>query len=382
MTDADVLIWGEHPAGHVLGLLLASAGVRCISASDPKAAVSEGVDGSGLALLNEQFFRLDARLAGLAGRVGGEPVAGLLYLAEPGRSAAYELETSAGSVGARVVSAEAVRDGCRALAVAAGVARPASGDFALDSVDETGLSVRIGGTKLRIRLLILANAVHFEVAKQLNLDEPHLSRTRRASVMLDPADVETTRTATAHGRMVPIALDLMKQLFTGRLLQAGGLAVASVDVPAEAAGRHDPEAVLQHFLHLLHKQGVLNRLPKAGAGVMMSQFDAAGALQREGVGDRTLCIGPAGGFYSSSGEDLYPGAWSAVFASKTLQKALKSEHPQDELRGFRTAWGASLGEYLQGPQQNLRFLESMVFDNPQMARRLAEAILGGRSVIR
>jgi hypothetical protein len=34
-----------------------------------------------------------------------------------------------------------------------------------------------------------------------------------------------------------------------------------------------------------------------------------GALAHEGVANRTLLIGPIGGFYSATGEDVYPCCW-------------------------------------------------------------------------
>ena len=58
----------------------------------------------------------------------------------------------------------------------------------------------------------------------------------------------------------------------------------------------------------------------------------AGASSREGVASRTLLLGPAGGFYSASSEDVYPNCWSAVFAADAMRKALKEPHLQDALQ--------------------------------------------------
>ena len=97
---------------------------------------------------------------------------------------------------------------------------------------------------------------------------------------------------------------------------------------------------------------------------------------------RTLLIGPAGGFYSASGEDVYPAAWSAKFAADAAAKALKAPQVQDALGVYRGKWGATLGEYLRGPQQNLRFLLPLVYKNPTMTDRLANSILLGESLVR
>jgi flavin-dependent dehydrogenase len=108
----------------------------------------------------------------------------------------------------------------------------------------------------------------------------------------------------------------------------------------------------------------------------------AGALAQEGVANRALLIGPAGGFYTACGEDLYPACWSAIFAAEIAKKALKEKHLQDALQAYRHKWGATLGDYLRGPQQNLRFLLPLVYRNKVMTARLAEAILYGKSVVR
>ena len=57
-------------------------------------------------------------------------------------------------------------------------------------------------------------------------------------------------------------------------------------------------------------------------------------------------------------------------------------HLQDALQPYRQKWGTTLGEYLRGPQQNLRFLMTLIYRNKQMSARIAEAILAGKSVIR
>ena len=108
----------------------------------------------------------------------------------------------------------------------------------------------------------------------------------------------------------------------------------------------------------------------------------AGALAHEGVANRTLLIGPAGGFYSACSEDIYPNCWSAIHAADAVKKALKEPHLQDALHPYRHRWRTTLGDYLRGPQQNLRFLLPMVYRNQKMTARLSESILMGKSVVR
>ena len=108
----------------------------------------------------------------------------------------------------------------------------------------------------------------------------------------------------------------------------------------------------------------------------------AQALSQENVANRTLLIGPAGGFYSACAEDVYPNCWSSIFAVDVAKKALGEKHLQDALQPYRHKWGSTLGDYLRGPQQNLRFLLPLVYRNPVMTARMAEAILSGASVVR
>ena len=65
-----------------------------------------------------------------------------------------------------------------------------------------------------------------------------------------------------------------------------------------------------------------------------------------------------------------------------MEKALKEKHLQDALQAYRHKWGATLGDYLRGPQQNLRFLLPLVYRNQVMTTRLTEAILLGKGMVR
>src|SRR5205085_7495631 len=127
--------------------------------------------------------------------------------------------------------------------------------------------------------------------------------------------------------------------------------------PASLLGQLKPADLLEYWVDVLRKNGVLT----AKANVPLDTAESmdlplAGALAHEGVANRTLLVGPAGGFYSACSEDIYPNCWSAVYAADTMKKALKERHLQDALNGYRSAWRTTLGDYLRGPQQNLRSL--------------------------
>jgi flavin-dependent dehydrogenase len=140
---------------------------------------------------------------------------------------------------------------------------------------------------------------------------------------------------------------------------------------------------LAQWVDILRAHGVLNSNAAVPIDEAVSiDLPLAGALAHEGVANRTLLIGPAGGFYSACSEDIYPNCWSAIHATDALKKALKEPHLQDALAPYRHRWRTTLGDYLRGPQQNLRFLLPMVYRNQKMTTRLTESILTGKSVVR
>ena len=58
----------------------------------------------------------------------------------------------------------------------------------------------------------------------------------------------------------------------------------------------------------------------------------------EGTVQELELYDPAGGFYSASGEDVYPNLWSAVFAADAIKLAWKEPHLQDALQTYRHQW--------------------------------------------
>ncbi|HMO25170.1 MAG TPA: hypothetical protein PKB10_02785, partial [Tepidisphaeraceae bacterium] len=87
-------------------------------------------------------------------------------------------------------------------------------------------------------------------------------------------------------------------------------------------------------------------------------------------------------FVSGCSEEVYPSCWSAVHAVDCVLSALRADHPQDALRDYRGRWGSTLGDYLRGPRNNLRYLLPLAFRNEALAQRLADAIFRGQSVVR
>jgi hypothetical protein len=186
--------------------------------------------------------------------------------------------------------------------------------------------------------------------------------------------------------LLPMSLDLRGTLNWGWMLSHAGRGQLSVVQPIDhehAAPKSTPSDLLRHWAEVLHRHRAAAEPPRFDAGAVRSiTLPLAGALAHEGVADRTITFGPEGGFFSACSEDVYPNCWSATFAVDVVKKALKEEFLQDSIQAFRQKWRTTLGDYLRGPQQNLRFLLPLVYRNPVMTQRLGESILHGKSVVR
>jgi hypothetical protein len=181
-----------------------------------------------------------------------------------------------------------------------------------------------------------------------------------------------------------MSLNLRGSLSWGWLLPGEDGVQLAVEQPLSKATEDSCADLLSHWMDVLVGHGVLRRVGKELDLDAAQSIDLplAGALAQEGVANRTLLFGPAGGFYSACAEDIYPCCWSAIYAVEAARKALNEKFVQDALRHYREGWGATLGDYLRGPHQNLRFLLPLVYRNQAMTDRLAQAILSGESVVR
>ena len=378
-----MLVIGDHPAASLCALLLRLAKI-------PVALIDPGttIGGERFVTLNPAFFDLHKSLAELRGSLDLTPITHARFLAEDGsvasstrappRKAGGRAGKERGGTLIYVTPLPALRDAMRALAQDAGVPT-GSGTVCVGDVDESGVTMTLGRRTLRPQLVAVADPLSPESAGPLRLP-PFLGRQHA---------VQTTATVTSAGRTplgpatdaqgLSMCLDLAGTLAWGWLLPHGGQLQLSVQHDADADG----PALLDRWARLLVAHGHLSAdASPDGRTIRAYPMPLAGALSRDVVARRSVVFGPAGGFYSASGEDVYPACWSAKFAADALGKAVKAEHPQDALGAYRSRWGSTLGEYLRGPQQNLRFLLPLVFKNPPMTDRLAEAILLGKSLVK
>jgi hypothetical protein len=235
------------------------------------------------------------------------------------------------------------------------------------------------GKTVRAKAMLLAGTLSQEDSRRLALPEPWSTE--------DIREYSYVRLKNARGiqpgakATIPMSLDLCGQLSWAWMLPGDNEVQLSVERPIR--GSKSSTELLQSWGTVLHLHGFIEHDPKiAASDIKAMQVPAAGALNREGIGNRTLLFGPAGGFFTACLEDIYPNCWSSLFAVDVLKGAINESHLQDALRPYRELWGTTLGEYLRGPQQNLRFLLPLVYRNAVMTSRLAESILLGKSVVR
>ncbi|HWP39909.1 MAG TPA: hypothetical protein VNL70_03205, partial [Tepidisphaeraceae bacterium] len=332
-----------------------------------------------LVSINPQFFELHALLGGLKRKLDLTPIHGLRFLADDPATWAEHTDKP---VSAYIGSFKQIHAALAKLAEDAGVKVVRPSQVQVTSLDESGVDVRLDAQQHRTTALLLAGDLPGQQRRALGMpdgwDQQVLHRYTflrlRGGRWIEPA----------LGQIIVMSLDLRGTLNWGWLLPGPACVQLCVDQPISTVQELPPTQLLQHWIDVLVRHGVL-RLHGSQIDPALAQsldLPLAGALVQEGVANRTLLIGPAGGFFTACAEDIYPNCWSAVFAADVMKKALKERHLQDALQPYRHKWGATLGDYLRGPQQNLRFLLPLVYRNSTMTARLAEAILSGKSVVR
>ena len=373
-APVDVLILGDHPCAYLAGALLRQKSkLRIVQAALPCREPEDR-----LVTINPAMFDLDPLLVGLKKSLPTTAVYGLRFLSDSVDNSSEHRAKSVVSLVARY------EDVCKEVAEAteaAGVEFLGNLPTDILRVDENGVQITVGKHAMHPRALIVAGHLPPEFKAMLGIplswgpDIVHRFTTVRC---------KAGKHFTGDGKvLMPMSLDLTGNLCWGWLLPGDGEFQLLVEQPLEKATSTSGIELLQHWVRVLQKHQILGpkfEIPTSLVRTMDRPL--AGALAHEGVANRTLLIGPAGGFYSACGEDIYPACWSAIFAADVLKKALKEKHLQDALAPYRHKWRTTLGDYLRGPQQNLRFLLPLVYRNPAMTARIAEAILLSKSVVR
>ncbi len=363
---------GEHPCACLAALLLRTA-KGPLQVTQIAIPAERTVDR--LVLINPRFFSLHPALATLKKKLKLSPVAGVRFISDEGdQQSEHHSKATMGFVGLYSELRQAMAE----LAQEAGAKSISPSSLRVEQVDHRGMTLDVDGGVVAGKVLLLAGSLSDENARKLALPEPWAAEVVRcySSIWLPAGD-----RITGEDAIVPMSLDLGKALTWAWMLRGTDQVQLSVEQPTR--DDRSPTQLLELWCRVLRTHGLLKSdKPIDAREIRSMEVPAAGALSRDTVANRTLLIGPAGGFFTACLEDVYPNCWSSVFAVDTVLKALKAEHLQDALAPYRENWGTTLGEYLRGPQQNLRFLLPLVYRNAVMTSRLAESILLGKSVVR
>jgi hypothetical protein len=389
-TPIDVLVLGEHPCAYLAAALLrqdvgkpgkAKPKLRVVHAALPS---EQPVDR--LVTVNPALFDLHPLMGRVRDDLPTTPVHGLRFLAD---DAATASEHRASSPMVAVVRYRQLRDAVAAVAAAEGVEfihGSGGGEprVRVHRADETGLDVTVGKHEVRPTALIMAgDRPRDHVDQQAALGLPDTWGADVAHRFTSLRCKSLKHLNLPDKPLMPMSLDLAGRLCWAWLVPGDGEFQLTVEQRIGGGSATAGAELLAHWVAVLQRHGHLGpKFTFDRSATTSVDLPLAGALVHEGVANRTLLIGPAGGFYSACGEDVYPGCWSALFAADVLRKALRQPHLQDALADYRQVWRTTLGDYLRGPQQNLRLLLPLVYRNPVMTARLAEAVLLSKSVVR
>jgi len=370
----DCLVLGEHPSAYLAAALLRfNAKLRVLHLTIPGQNTLDH-----LTIVNPAFFAMHKLLEPLRRKLSLEPIYGTQFLAD---DPAIRSEHQSRSTMAFVVLYRQLRTAVQKIAQAQKVEFLTPKSMQIHRLDEKGLELTAGKMDIRAKVLVLCGTLADDQQRMLGLPDawgPEVVH-RYTFVHLKTAQgIDLGRRP-----LLPMSLDLGGRLSWAWLLPFAGQVQLAIEQPMESVGLSDSRELLARWLAVLCSHGVVKDVARISLGAVQTRdLPLAGALAHEGVANRTLLVGPAGGFYSASGEDIYPNCWSALFAAEVIKKALRETHLQDAIQSYRQRWRTTLGDYLRGPQQNLRFLLPLVYRNQVMTTRLSEAILLGKSMVR
>jgi hypothetical protein len=377
LPDVDVLVLGEHPATYLSAALLRhKTKLRVVHSTIPGNGEADR-----LVIVNPSFFTLHPLLEPLKRKLDLVAVYGLQFLSgDPEVRSEYRSKSAL----AYVASYKQVRAAMAKVAAAQGaeLENPKQPEhLQIHRLDEQGIDVTLGKAQLRPKVLVLGGLLPERQRRLLGLPESWEPEIVHRYTFLK---LTGSKWADLGGRPVmPMSLNLREMLCWAWLLPGPKAVQLAVEQPVETLSRVRPEELMATWVEVLKRNEVLGAKAEVPLGEAQSlDLPLAGALAHEGVANRTLLVGPAGGFYSACTEDIYPNCWSALYAADAVKKALKEPHLQDALQPYRHKWRTTLGDYLRGPQQNLRFLLPLVYRNQVMTTRLTESILLGKSVVR
>lgn len=369
-ASLEVLVLGAHPCASLAACLLHDAGVRVAISSVPQVRAADR-----LVQVNPALFELNDITKSLKDKLTLTAFYGLNFLGT-GATASGKYEQK--NVAAYVTDYAELTSAMRACVAERNISSHAPDELQIGKIDESGIEIQLDSQLHQPQLVLVSDALP-EAARRalgvpMNWDVDILQNFVSLRVRAPKVKVDTKP-------LLPISLELEESEQIGWAHHHGEEVQLSITT-SPGASLAQMRKSLQHWIAILQTHHAIDEVAIDVAKMQHTQLPLAGALTQEDVGNRTLLFGPAGGFYSAMAEDIYPNCWSATFATELAIKALKEKHVQDAMQAFRNKWGSTLGDYLRGPQQNLKFLLPLVYRNPVMCARLAESILTGESVVR
>lgn len=370
----DIVILGDHAAAH-----LATAVLR---ADQPKLNIAQiALPGEKhfdrLAMVNPKLFSLHAVMKDLEKEKSLTRTSGLQFLSE---TANLRGEFTSKSPTSITLSTESFRQKMIDVARSAGATQLRPKALLVNRVLDDGVELALDGSPITARIVLVTGGMNIDSRRVLGIPLHGEDDTTQHLRVLRLCPAKNFIQMPAN--VVPMSLDLAGGGAWAWALQSGDVVELSILQPAR--GLRDPNKNMAAWIENLALHGIIQspeKLPKPESAATFA-LPIAAALSGETVANRTLLFGPAGGFVSACAEEVYPSCWSAVIAAKIAAAALKQRHVQDALLEFRGEWGSTLGDYLRGPQQNLKLLLPLVYRNNIMSARVAEAILLGESVVR
>lgn len=370
----DVLVLGGHPSAFLAAALLKNKTKFEVMHS----CIPGEPSGDRLVLMNPALFELHPLLSSLKRKIEAAGLYGVRFLADEPPTASEFRSKSAVTC---VTQLKDVRSAMIDVAKSEGVQLCNPRIVQIHRLDESGLDATIGKETVRAKALILAGDLGEQQHKMLGLPEEWEHGVIHRYTFLKLKGNRMPDLGTRP--LMPMSLDLKGHLTWAWLMPGPRMMQLAVEQPGDTVANQPPIELLRQWAKVLQAHGIFkNPLEINDDEVESMDLPFGGALAHEGVANRTLLIGPIGGFYTATGEDVYPCCWSAIHAADVLKKALKEQFLQDAIQNYRQKWRTTLGDYLRGPQQNLRFLLPLVYRNQVMTNRLAEAILVGKSVVR
>ncbi|MEM8874383.1 MAG: hypothetical protein AAGD32_08995 [Planctomycetota bacterium] len=358
-ADFDVLILGDHPSAAFLALLLAGE-AKVLRAARPTEHLFFAEQPT-LEVLNPAAARLHPLLGDLPNLT---PMAGVCLLGPDAETHGLWHADEPQALALNQQAFTQVIDDHASKAGAVSRTRP----IEILGTDRGGVRFKEGATERRATLMVVTDPMPDRILAPLGLHARRTSHTLMYRAFGNDA--------TADLPEVVAGLDLVPNSVARLLVDQAGKPEATLFVPTPTP---DAEAMMDQWCERLGMHGLLE--DGRPGKITRTEVALGGALGQDMVGDRTLLIGPAGGFVSEFGESLYPGLWSATFAAESIRLALSADYPQEPLQAFRGTWGATLGNYLRGPQQNLPFLLPLIYSNQAMMARLGRAMLLGEALV-